>query len=162
MDCDVINNTGGVGKMNKRGFTTQDFIISGLLFTSIVIFSVLGIAGLETNYPELNPIVDSEFSVNYDRLINQTTTIDTMRSTSLSGEGLTFRGLFDVTFGSFFTIMRLTFNTINLFSDIVSNVTEDFPFIDAAVANAFFLIGFAIFTVLLIFLLINAVGRNKV
>lgn len=148
--------------MNKRGFTTQDLVISGLLFTAIVIFSVLGIAGLETNYPDLTPIVDSDFSDNYDRLTEQTTSIDTMRNTSLSGEGLSFRGLFDVTFGSFFTIMKLVFNTVGLFGDVFSNLTTDFPFIDAAVSNQFFVISFAILTVLLIFLLINAVGRNKV
>jgi len=148
--------------MNKKGFNTSDFVISGLLFTAVVIFSVLAITGLQSNYPGFENIVDQDFEDTYNRLGTQTDTIDRMRNTSLSGEGLSFRGAFDVTFGSFFTIMQLTFGTLSLFGDMYVNLTTDFPFLDAAVLNQFFIIGLAIITVILIFLLINAVGRNKV
>ena len=148
--------------MNKRGFSTQDFVISGLLFTSIIIFSVLAIAGIQVNYPDYVNIIDEDFAETYDKLTAQTAAIDTMRNTSLSGEGLTFRGAFDVTFGSFFTIMKLVFNTVTLFGDMYVNLATDFPFLDSQVLNQFFIIAFAIITTIVVFLLINAVGRNRV
>lgn len=148
--------------INKKGFNTRDFIISGLLFTAIIVFYVIGIADIQGNYPDANNIISQDFSDNYNRLTAQTETINTMRETSLSGEGLSFRGAFDVTFGSFFTIMQLMFSTLDLFSNMYTSLTTDFPFIDSIVLNNFMIIGLAIITVFLIFRLINAVGRNPV
>lgn len=149
--------------INKRGgFSTQDFIISGLLFTAVIVFFVIGIAGMQNNYPDSPNIISDSFSDNYNKLTEQTTDVNTMRETSLSGEGLSFRGAFDVTFGSFFTIMQLTFGTISLFGDMYTSLTSDFPFVNSFVLNQFLIIGLAIITVILIFSLINAVGRNRV
>lgn len=149
--------------MNKKGgFSTQDFIISGLLFTSVIVFFVIGIADIQGNYPDSPNIISESFSANYDRLTTQTQDINTMRETSLSGEGLSFRGAFDVTFGSFFTIMQLTFGTLTIFGNMYTTLTSDFPFINSVVLNQFLIIGLAILTVILIFSLINAVGRNRV
>ena len=140
----------------------QDFVISGLLFTGMIIFYVIGIADIQGNYPNAENIISQDFSDNYNKLTEQTDTINTMRETSLSGEGLSFRGAFDVTFGSFFTIMQLMFSTLDLFGGMYTSLTTDFPFIDSLVLNNFMIIGLAIITSILIFTLINAVGRNKV
>lgn len=148
--------------INKKGFNTRDFIISGLLFTAIIVFYVIAIADIQGNYPDAANIISEDFSNNYNRLTEQTSTINTMRETSLSGEGLSFRGAFDVTFGSFFTIMQLMFSTLDLFSNMYTSLTTDFPFIDSIVLNNFMIIGLAIITVFLIFRLLNAVGRNPV
>jgi hypothetical protein len=150
--------------MNKKGFSTSEFVISGLLFTGVIIFIVLAITGMQSNYSDGNytNIVSEDFESTYNKLSQQTQSIDTMRNTSLSGEGLSFRGAFDVTFGSFFTVMQLVFGTLGLFGDMYVNLTTDFPFLDAMVVNQFFIIGLSILTVFLIFALINAVGRNKV
>lgn len=146
----------------KKGFNTKDFLIAGLLFTAIIAFYVIGIADLQNNYPESPNIISESFSENYNKLTEQTATVDFMRNTSLSGEGLTFRGAFDVTFGSFFTIMQLVFSTLDLFGNMYVSLTTDFPFIDSVVLNNFFIIGLSIITIFLIFRLINAVGRNPV
>ena len=148
--------------INKKGFTTKDFLIAGLLFTAVISFFVIGIADMQTYYPDNPSIISDSFSEHYDQLTNQTQTIDTMRETSLSGEGLSFRGVFDVTFGSFFTIMQLVFSTLKLFGNMYVNLTLDFPMIDSMVLNNFMLIGLSIITIVLIFRLINAVGRNPV
>ncbi|KKN03017.1 hypothetical protein LCGC14_1111930 [marine sediment metagenome] len=148
--------------INKKGFTTKDFIIAGLLFTAVISFFVIGIADVQTNYPDNPNIISASFSANYDKLTNQTSSINTMRETALSGEGLSFRGAFDVTFGSFFTVMQLVFSTLTLFGTMYLNLTTDFPMIDSMVLNNFMIIGLAIITVILIFRLINAVGRNPV
>ena len=124
--------------MNKKGgFSTQDFIVAGLLFTAVIVFFVIAIADIQTNYPDSPDIISESFSSNYNKLTDQTTDINTMRETSLSGEGLSFRGAFDVTFGSFFTIMQLTFCTISLFGDMYTSLTSDFPFINSFVLNQF-------------------------
>ncbi len=146
----------------KGGFSTQDFIISGLLFTSVIVFFVIGIADIQNNYPDSPNIISESFSSNYDKLSTQTQDINTMRETSLSGEGLSFRGAFDVTFGSFFTVMQLTFGTLGLFGNMYTSLTTDFPFVDAIVLNQFLIIGLTIITVIIIFTLINAVGRNRI
>ena len=148
--------------MNKKGFQTRDFLIAGLLFTVVIIFFVIGIADMQGNYPNNQNIVSESFAENYNKLTEQTSSLALMKNTSLSGEGLTFRGAFDVTFGSFFTIMQLTFSTLDLFSSMYSNITTDFPFIDSFVLNQAMIIGLAIITIIIIFALINAVGRNKV
>ncbi len=148
--------------MNKKAFATRDFVIAGLLFTAIVSFFVIAIADMQGNYPDNPSIISESFSNNYDKLTELTEPIEVMRKTSLSGEGLTFRGAFDVTFGSFFTIMQLVFGTIGLFSSIYFNITADFPFVSSSILNNFMILGFAVITVIVIFQLINAVGRNKV
>lgn len=150
--------------MNKKAFSTSEFIVSGLLFTSMIILVTIAITGMQSNYSGGNftNIVDDNFVDTYNKLSEQTASIDKMRNTSLSGEGLSFRGAFDVTFGSFFTIMQLVFGTLGLFGDMYVNLTTDFPFLDSMVVNQFFIIGLAILTVFLVFALINAVGRNKV
>ena len=138
-------------KMNKKGFQTRDFLIAGLLFTAVIIFFVIGIADMQGNYPNNQNIVSESFQENYDKLSEQTQTLALMKNTSLSGEGLTFRGAFDVTFGSFFTIMQLTFSTLNLFSNMYVNITTDFPFVDSLVLNNFMILGLAMITIILIF-----------
>lgn len=148
--------------INKKGFTTQEFVIAGLLFTSVIIFFVIGIADIQGNYPDSPNLVSESFEENYNKLTQQTEDINIMRETSLSGEGLSFRGAFDVTFGSFFTIMQLVFGTLGLFGNMYTSLTTDFPFINSVVLNNFLIIGLAIITVILIFRLINAVGRNPV
>ncbi len=149
-------------RMNKKGFAMKDFLIAGLLFTAVIIFFTIGIADMQGNYPSNQNIVSEAFEENYNKLIEQTTSLALMKNTSLSGEGLTFRGAFDVTFGSFFTIMQLTFSTLDLFGNMWTSITTDFPFVDSLVLNNFMVLGLAMITIIIIFALINAVGRNKV
>lgn len=85
-----------------------------------------------------------------------------MRGTATAGEGLEFRGTFDVTFGSFFTIMQLVFATLNLFGNMWVNIVRDFTFLDSTTTIIFFTLGLSIITTILVFRLINAVGRNPV
>jgi hypothetical protein len=148
--------------INKKGFQTRDFLIAGLLFTAVIIFFVIGIADMQQNYPNNQNIVSQTFADNYNKLTEQTASLALMKNTSLSGEGLSFRGAFDVTFGSFFTIMQLTFSTLNLFGGMYGSIATDFPFVDSLVLNNFMILGLAMITIILIFKLINAVGRNPV
>lgn len=147
---------------NKRGFATRDFVIASLLFMGIVSLFTIGLGSVQSNYPDAADIVDPTFSENYDKLTEQTEVLNTMRETALSGEGLSFRGAFDVTFGSFFTIMQLVFSSLGVFGAMYLNIPTDFPFLSSVVIGTFFVVGLAIITTILLFKLINAVGRNPV
>ena len=147
---------------DKRGFETRDFVIAGLIFSAVVAFFVIGIAGIQSNYPDNPNIISESFSDNYDTLTTQTAKIETMRETALGDEGLSFRGAFDVTFGSFFTVMQLVFSTLSLLGNMYVNFIVDFTFIDSTSVVLLFTVGLAVLTTFLIFKLINAVGRNPV
>lgn len=148
--------------INKKGFATRDFVIAAIMFTGIISLYVIGLADIQGNYPNSPDIIDPTFSSNYDKLTEQTSTLNTMRETALSGEGLSFRGAFDVTFGSFFTIMQLTFSSLALFGTMYLNIPGSFPFLSQVVISTAFIIGLAGITTILLFKLINAVGRNPV
>lgn len=148
--------------INKKGFASQDWIIASVLFTSVIIFFVISIASVQTNYPESPNIVDEGFENDYNRLNTQLDSVTSLRNAVTSEEGLTFVGTFDVLFGSFFTMISLLFGSLDLFGSIYVNLTSDFPFIDSLVLNNLFIIGLAIITIILVFRIINAVGRNPV
>ncbi len=147
---------------DKRGFETKDFVISGILFSAVVAFFVLAITGISVNYPDNPEIISDTFSDNYNTLATQTERINTMRETSLGEEGLGFRGTFDVVFGSFFTVLQLVFSTLSLLGNMWSNFVIDFTFIDSTAVVILFTVGLAVLATILVFRLINAVGRNKV
>ncbi len=148
--------------MNKKGFSTKDFLISTLLFSSIILLFTLAIADMQGSYPDNPNIINEDFAETYTRATEELSTIDTMRDTALSGEGLSFRGTFDVTFGSFFTVIKLIFSSLNAWGEIFVFLPITFGFIDSAVLSIFMTLGLSILTVVLIFKLINAVGRNPV
>lgn len=54
---------------SKKGFTTQDFVIAGLLFSGVVAFFVLAILGISANYPDNPNIINENFSSSYNTLI---------------------------------------------------------------------------------------------
>ena len=148
--------------MNKKAFATRDFVISTLLFSTIILLFTLAIAGIQNNYPDNPNIIDEEFVKTYARATEDLSDIDTMRDTALSGEGLSFRGAFDVTFGSFFTIIQLVFSSLKAWGTIFISIPVTFAFIETNVLTIFMTLGLAILTVIVIFKLINAVGRNPV
>ncbi len=147
---------------NKRAqFSTSTFVIAGLIFSGIVAFWVIAIADLEQEYPGSN-LTSPTFSKNYDKLTQTAESVEVIRSTASSEEGLTFQGAFDVTFGSFFTVVQLILATLGLFVGLGGNISTDFPFISSTVLNIFFILGGAVVTTIIVFKIVNAVGRNKV
>lgn len=146
--------------MNKKGFTSQDFVISGLLFVAMIVFFVIAISSGQTNYPNSPDIIDPTFESKYNTLQEQLDDVTTIRDQVTSEEGLSFLGTFDVVFSSFFTVVSLVFGTLDLFGTMYLNLSTDFPFIDSIVLNNFFIIGLAIITIILAFRVINSIGRN--
>ncbi len=146
-------------RINKKGFLTRDFVQAGILFTGIVALMVLMVGGIADEYDNTD-IVSEEFSTNYDQLTSVTDNIETIRKTTTSGSGLSFRGLFDVAFGAAFTGIQLVFSTLTLFGSVMSNFAQDFG-VPKAVADILFIIGFSIITVVLIFVWLSSISRGK-
>ncbi len=148
--------------INKKAqFSTSTFVIAGLIFSAIVAFFVIAIAGVGQEYPDAD-LTSESFSENYDKLTQTADTVEVMRSTTASEEGFTLKGAFDVVFTSFFTIVQLVLATLGLYITMGSNISLDFPFLSSVVVNTFFIVGGAILTTVIVFRIINAVGRNKV
>lgn len=148
--------------INKKAqFSTATFLIAGLLFSVTVALFVLQTASIESKYPGSN-LTDPTFSANYDKLNDISDNVETMRTTASSSEGLEFRGLFDVTFGSFFTVVQLLLSTLTLFVSMNLNLISDFNFLSSAVVNIFFIFVGAVLTSVIVLKIVNAVGRNKV
>ena len=148
--------------MNKRAFATKDFVIATLLFSTIILLFSLGIASMQGNYQDNPNIIDQDYADTYSRGQEDLDDINTMRETALSGEGLTFRGTFDVTFGSFFTVMQLIFGSLVAWGTIVVFLPITFGILDSTIFTIVMDLALAIITVVLVFRLVNAVGRNPV
>lgn len=146
-------------KINKRGYLTRDFVQAGLLLTGVVAIMVLMVAGIAAEYDNTT-IVDPSFSENYDKLSDITDNVEIIRETTTSGEGLSFRGAFDVAFGAAFTGIQLVFSTLTLLGSVVSNFSQDFG-VPKAVADLLFTIGLSIITVVLIFVWLSSISRGR-
>lgn len=145
----------------KKGWITRDFVIAGLLFSGIVGFFVMFIAGMSAEYNQPD-LVSSSFSANYDKLSDISDKVETMRSTTSGGEGLSLIGAFDIAFSATFTVIQLVFSTLALAGTLPTKIIVDFTFIDSTVAANFFVIGLAILTTTIIFVWISSVSRGKI
>lgn len=145
----------------KKAWIARDFVVAGLLFSGVISFFVLFFLSLGAEYGN-NDLVNEEFSENYDKLTDIADKVDTMRSSSTAGEGLTFLGTFDVAFQATFTVIQLVFSTLSLVASIPGKIVVDFTFIDSVVVANFFVLGLAIITTILVFVWISSISRSKV
>lgn len=146
-------------KINKKGYLTRDFVQAGLLLTGIVALFVIMIGGIAAEYDNTD-IVSEDFAKHYDKLSDITDNVEVIRETTTSGEGLSFRGAFDVAFGAAFTGIQLVFSTLTLLGSVVSNFSQDFG-VPKAVADLLFTIGLSIITVVLIFVWLSSISRGR-
>ncbi len=145
----------------KKGWIARDFVVAGLLFAGVISFFVLFFTSLGSEYGN-SDLVSESFSENYDKLSELSEKVDTMRSSSTAGEGLSFLGSFDVAFQATFTVIQLVFSTLGLVASIPGKMIVDFTFIDSVVIANFFVLGFAIVTTILVFVWISSISRSKV
>ncbi len=151
-------------KDKRGGFLVRHFVVGAILFSMVIAFYVLYVGSLSNEYIGIaeQEIVSDSFARNYDKLDDITGKVDTMKNTTQSGEGLSFRGLFDVTFGAAFTAIQLVFSSLNIFGDMSVNVIADFTFLDAHTVRIFFISGFAIITTILVFVWLSSISRGKI
>ena len=146
--------------INKKGFLTRDFVISGILFSGMVALFVLMIAGISDEY-DSTLLVNEDFAANYDTLLEQTDRIETARETASAGDGLSFLGTFDVAFQSTFTVIQMVFQTLNLFGDMSGSFAEDFG-VDPSIVRITFLIALSILTTIIVFVWISSISRGRI
>ncbi len=146
--------------INKKGFLTRDFVISGIFLMGVIAIMVLMVQGIATNYNR-GDLIDEDFSSNYDQLSNVTDNVGTILNTTRSGSGLSFKGAFDVTFGAAFTAIQLVFSTLGLMQNVFINFAADFG-IPTAIGNIIFIVAFSAITVTLIFVWLSSISRGKI
>lgn len=145
--------------IQKKGVLTRDLVIAAVLFSAVVAFCVLAIAGISDEYDSIL-LVDQEFSDNYDKLSEFTAGIETTRAAAADTGGLSFIGTFDVAFQSTFTVIQMVWSTLNLFGGMSDNFAEDFG-LDSTVVALAFIVGLSILTVIIIFVWISSISRGK-
>ena len=151
----------GDGKMiSKKPFLTRDFVIAGLLFSGLIALYVLAIAGIQSEY-DSTLLTNEDFAGKYDKLTEQTQKLETARSATAAGEGLSFVGTFDVAFQSVFTVIQMVFSTLNLFGDMTGSFAEDFGF-DPTVTQTFFIMALGILTTIIVFIWVSSISRGKI
>ena len=106
-------------------------------------------------------LLNEDFAAHYDKFTNVTDGVETIKDTTASGEGLSFRGLFDVTFGAAFTAIQLVFCSLGLFGSMSVDVIADFTFLDRTVVSLFFTGVFTIITISLVWVWLSSIARGK-
>ena len=146
--------------ITKKPFLTRNFVIAGVLFSGIVALFVLAVAGISNEYDSVL-LTNEDFGDTYDRLVTQTERIETARAAAATGDGLSFIGTFDVAFQATFTVIRMVFQTLDLFGDITGSFAADFG-VDPTVTRITFLIALAILTTLIVWTWISSISRGKI
>ena len=149
-------------KLNlKKGWITRDFVIAGILFSTVVGLFVFFLAGMGAQYDN-SDLVSQSFDDNYNKLEDVSEDVGTMFSSISTGQGLSFVGLFDVAFQSTFTVIQLVFSTIVLAGSLPINMIADFTFIDKKIITFTFTSILAILTTIIIFVWISSISRSKI
>lgn len=146
--------------IHKKPFLTRDFVMAGILFSGLIALWVLAIAGIQDEY-DSTLLTNEEFAATYDKLNDQADNIETARSATAAGEGLSFVGTFDVAFQSTFTVIQMVFSTLNLFGDMTGSFAEDFG-LDPTVTRIVFLIALTLLTIAVVWTWISSISRGRI
>ena len=145
---------------NKKAFLIRNFLIASVLFSGIFALYTLGIIGIAGEYQN-NEIINEEISSHYNQLTETTDKIEIARATTATGEGLGFRGAFDIAFGATFTVIQLLFSTLGLYGSVIGNFASDFG-VNSQVVGTLGIILLSILTVIIVFIWLSSVSRGKI
>lgn len=139
--------------MNKKAFTTQDFIIAMLIFSAVIGLLVVVVGSLSSDYDNDN-IADEEFAERFDRFDNDTERIGSMWEAVTGEGGLSLVGTVEVIFFSTFRVISLVFLSVVEAGRQLFGFGEYFG-LPSAVTGIFFLAIFSALTVLVIFKILS-------
>ncbi len=145
---------------NKKAFLTRDLLVAMALFSTIWALYALMIIGVASEYGDTT-IINQQIIDNYNKLENSTSTLDIALAEVRSGEGLGFRGAFDVAFAATFTIFQLVLSTTDLIGSVLISFAPDFGF-DNRVIGILAILGTLVITITLIFVWISSISRGKI
>jgi len=147
---------------HKHSFILRDFVIAGVLFSGVIGIAVLMVFGMGQQYPQ-SDLSNPSFAAKYDQMQVQTESIELIRNTTLSNEGLTFQGAFNVAFGSTFTAIRVIFGSLNLFGTMTSSFVGDMTGLnlDPTIITILMTMFISIVCVVLLFVWLSSVSRGR-
>lgn len=142
----------------KQGFSTQNFLIGLILFTSLVVLATLMFTDLAITYN--NPgIIDSKIASTYGKVNESTQRVsDSLAAVSGKG-GLSLVGTFQVLFASTLTVIQIVLGALPLLSGLVNSFATDFG-VPTEVAGVIFPMFLAIITIGVVFAIINSNTRK--
>lgn len=145
---------------NKKGLLVRDVLLVGIAFCSIIAIYVL-IFGSVTNNYNRQDLVDPEFSQNYDKLNDLADDVNFAQNSSLSNNGFSLVGSFDIALNSVFTVIKIAFNSLNIYGSMATDMTSDFTFLDKGVITVLMVSLLTMLTVALVFIWLSSVMRGR-
>ncbi len=147
-------------KQQKKAFLTRNFVMAAVLFSGIFALYVLAIFGIADAYGNTD-IINQDIISSYDTLVETTDKVELARATTATGEGLGFRGTFDVAFAATFTVIQLVFSTLDLYGVISGSFAGDFG-IPTQVAAVFFTVLLSLLTIQIVWNWLSSISRGKI
>lgn len=142
----------------KKGFSTQNFLIGLILFTSLIVLWTLMVADLATTYD--NPdIIDENIRTTYGKVNESTQRVSDSLSAVSGKGGLSLVGTFQVLFASTLTVIQIVIGALPLMSGFVNSFSVDFG-VPTEVAGIIFPMFLAIITIGIVFAIINSNTRK--
>jgi len=144
---------------NKNAFLARTWLIAFAVGLSIIILSYFMVQGLATNYDN-TAILDSGFQHTYDKYSELQENVGEMQEEVRGPKGLSFKGIYEVTFGATFTIIALIFDSVTMPGEMLYRLM-----IDAQVPRAIALIIGTLPTLLIfimiVLVVISSISRGK-
>lgn len=149
---------------SKHGWLLRDFVIAGIIFGIVISMFLFSVADIAQNYDDTTMISPS-FASHYSSLQSQLSKLDKANSAvqgGTNGQGLNLIGTFNVAFNSMFTVIVMVWDSILIYTGMVTNIPADFPFLSGSVVMVFLSGLVAILTAYLIFVWLSSVTRGKI
>jgi len=145
--------------MNKKAFATMDFIIAMLIFSGVIGLLVVAVGSLANDYNNPN-VINPEFSEKFDNFENNTVRAQEMWNATTGEGGLSLVGTVEVLFFSTFQVISLIFTSVFEAGRQLFGIGEFFG-IPSSVSAIFFILLFAILTVIIIFKILSFVKGSR-
>ena len=146
--------------MNKKGFTTNKYIVAAIIFSAGVGLFALMVGSLATDYDNTG-IISGDFEDTFSRFDNETANIGEMWQTIDTKEGLSLvGGIFELFFKGTFTIISLIVSSV---AAAGSQIFGFFTFfgIPSEITVIVGTLIFALLTVTIVYAVINAVNAKR-
>jgi len=143
---------------NKKGWAAKDYVVGLILFSAVIALAYLMVGSLATDYGT-EGIVSSSFSEHYDKLNENTESVNSMLSATSSSGGLSILGTAEILLSSTFSVINLIFGSFATLGGQVAHIGTDFG-VPTAVTTIILVVFLAVVTVSIIFIIINAINRS--
>lgn len=145
--------------MNKKGFIPRDYVIAMILFGVFISILYLMIGSMAVDY-DTPGIVDESFSEHYNKLNENTASVQSMLDASSTSGGLNILGTAEILLSSTFSIVNIIFGSLGTIRSQLANIGSDFGIPSAISTVVLSAIG-AILTVFIIFGIVNAINKTN-